>query len=248
MFPCFPEEVKELVERKDWDKLEGLYAMYSEKPSQEQLLARFTKNEKENYLWYLNVEKIINEENDLSSILPPPHLARKHLLLGLLKIKAKDHPEIQILIEAIESRVSKTPKIWQIIESPRYLREQISKYLKLSESYADIEAYKRFRAIDVFMEFSFDGEKCKEQMDIFEDIGYSEDTIEKVFYLVRDECNDLVQFFVMECDWPYNDESKPDMDALKLRFRFMRQHLLTDELHKSYAHFAGFDQLLFPLG
>lgn len=248
MFPCFPEEVKELVEAEDWDTLEDLYAKYtkSPSPSQEQLLSRFTKEEKENYLWYLDVEKIINKENDPSSVLPAPHLARKYLLLGLLKIKAKEYPEIQILIKIIKSKVSKTPKIWQIIESSRYLREEIGKYLKLSKSYSDVEVYRRFKAIDIFMQFSFDGEKCSEQMDIFEDIGYSIEMIEQVFYLIRDECSDLVQYFVLECEWPYTDETKPDMDALKHRFRFMRQHLVTNELHNLYDPFEEFDQLLFP--
>lgn len=246
MFPCFPEEVKELVEKKDWDALEELYTSYNEHPTQEELLARFTEEEKENYLWYMKIEKIINDENDLSSVLPPPHLARKHLLLGLLNVKAKDDPRIESLIQNIEDKVAQTPRMWTLIEEARYLRDQISNHLKFSECYADVDVYRRFKAMGIFVEFSYDWVKCGEQMDIFDDIGYSEDMIKKAFYLVRDECSDLVQYFITEGEWDH-DGPKPEMDALKLRFRFMRQYLLTDELKEMYAPFAEFDWMLFPL-
>ncbi len=248
MFPCFSEEVKTLVEEGNFDVLKDLHKSYqSIDMTREVLTSRLAEKEKENYLWYMCVEDKYNKNVNPETLrtlfpssmfsedgTPSGNLVRMYMLLNILKTN-QSHP---LVVEAIEVKIEETPRMWEIVESSRVLCEYIQRYITESKGYASTDVYRSLKEIGVFLCFSDDPLKGKEQLAIFDDIGYSDDFVKEVFYFALDLSWDMV----------YNISSNYLEDAggkkrayFNILLEFMRTHRINSHLEELYEPFEAFE-------
>ena len=235
-FPCFPGEVKTLVKKREWDQLVKLYGSYTNLGASPltELSQRFSKEEKEYYLWYKALEKEINDLADFSFVLGLLTKVRKHLLLAVLK--QTNDPRV----EKIERMLQKVPRVWKMIEDPLSFGFTIAEALR--DMKAGVEVYQKLKSIGVFMHFSFIPSNLIEQVDFFDEIEYSKNLEREVGKLVLDECRDMTGYFLKEEKWPYVEIDPPHLDAFKYRLKFLRDHF-----PKFYQPFSELSTILFPL-
>ena len=94
----------------------------------------------------------------------------------------------------------------------------LSDNLRKSVYYNNPEAYINLSKIGGFMNLSFDSKICKEQISIFDQIGYSSEMVQNIIELLDDEINDYKTYMKTK-QWLYPYEPI-DIEAYNLRKKF----------------------------